>query len=374
MKFVSPLLKQVVYPVLHRSGYFAHHARTGTLSVVTYHGVLPAGYEVADPSLDGGWVTAESFRRQLHLLSSRYNVVSPEQVRLWCRGEVSLPPRAVLVTCDDGLANAVSDMLPILREEGFSCLFFVTAESLSKSPAMLWYEELHLTLLTAPDGPLEGNFCGVAVKSQLGSSVPQRRSVWRNLVSTLSECDASARLGIAKAIRVHFNMQSDWHLRYVDVRASRFRLLMPDEIKQLLAGGMSIGSHTISHPKLSRLPADSAWKEISESRCELERTLGIPVWSIAYPFGGCDSVSGRELQMAERAGYDCAFTNVGGGFGQEMPRFGIPRVHVTLDMRLPEFEAHLCGLHEGLRRRFGHAAQISASSNANIQAERVNGE
>jgi peptidoglycan/xylan/chitin deacetylase (PgdA/CDA1 family) len=361
MKFVSPLLKRVVYPVLHRSGYLLHYARVGTLSVVTYHGVLPHGYQVTDRLLDGGWVTAESFRRQLRLLRSRYNVVSPEQVRLWCRGEASLPPLAVLLTCDDGLANAVSEMLPVLREEEVSCLFFVLAESLFDPPAMLWYEELYLTLLAAPDGPLEGTFCGVAVEANLTASVRQRHSFWWALVSTLSNRDAQARLGFAKAIREHFNMAPDWQFRYLDGQASRFRLLTPQEIRQLLAGGMAIGSHTISHPKLSRLPADSSWKEISESRCQFEETLGIPVWSIAYPFGGTDSVSAREVQMAERAGYDCAFINFGGGFGPETPRFGIPRLHVTFEMTLPEFEAHLCGLHERLRRRFGHMEQIPAN-------------
>jgi peptidoglycan/xylan/chitin deacetylase (PgdA/CDA1 family) len=373
MKFVSPLLKQVVYPALFWSGCLPRCARTGVLSVVTYHGVLPPGYEVTDRLLDGGWVTTRSFRQQLQLLRSRYSVVSPELVRLWCRGEAPLPPRAVLLTCDDGLANASTHMLPILREEKVACLFFVTTESLSDSPAMLWYEELYLTLRAVPEGPLHGNFCGLAVQENLNSSVRQRHSFWWDLVSTLSNRDAESRLGFAKAVREHFGMPPDWHLRYVDGQAPRFRLLAPGEIRQLLAGGMTVGSHTISHPKLSRLPADSSWTEISESRRELERALDIPVWSIAYPFGGTDSVSERELQMAERAGYDCAFVNFGGGFRPEMPRFGIPRLHVTLDMALSEFEAHLCGLHEGLRRRLGREERVPCRPSEGTEG-RVNGE
>jgi peptidoglycan/xylan/chitin deacetylase (PgdA/CDA1 family) len=140
--------------------------------------------------------------------------------------------------------------------------------------------------------------------------------------------------------------------------ASRFRLLALSEIRRLLAAGMEIGSHTISHPKLSQLPAESAWREMAESRSELEKALGVQVWSIAYPFGGTDAVSTREMQMAEKAGYDCAFINFGGGFRTDTPWFGIPRVHVSLDTTVPEFEAHVSGLHEGLRRRFGRTEQI----------------
>jgi len=103
--------------------------------------------------------------------------------------------------------------------------------------------------------------------------------------------------------------------------------------------------------------------EALEDAHDLEASLGVPVWSLAYPFGGTDSVSLRELQMAERAGYDCAFVNFGGGFGPRTSRFGIPRLHVTLEMNLAEFEGHLCGLHECLRRYVGHVEELPSGPN-----------
>ena len=38
----------------------------------------------------------------------------------------------MLLTCDDGLQNTLTDMLPVLQELGLSCLFFVTGASLSE--------------------------------------------------------------------------------------------------------------------------------------------------------------------------------------------------------------------------------------------------
>jgi peptidoglycan/xylan/chitin deacetylase (PgdA/CDA1 family) len=361
MRLVSPVLKRMVYPILSTIGYLRRYAERSQLSVVTYHGVLPAGYRVMDQQLDGSWVTPHGFRRQLRLLRSRYNVVSPSQVRLWCNGKGSLPRRAVLVTCDDGLANVVTDMLPILQDEGLTCLFFVTSRSLAEEPSMLWYEELYLTLVEVPAGAFEGTFCGVPVNTYLDSSLRRRTSCWYGMVETLSKCDAKARLGFARAIPERFRFPEDWSLQRFKQAAARFRLLTLSEIKRLLAAGMEIGSHTITHPKLSQLPAESSWREVVESRSELEKALGVPVWSIAYPFGGTDSVSSRELQMAERAGYDCAFINFVGAFRTDTFRFGIPRVHTSLDTKMPEFEAHVSGLHEDLRRRFGRMQQIPSA-------------
>jgi peptidoglycan/xylan/chitin deacetylase (PgdA/CDA1 family) len=359
MKLVSSFLKRILYPTLSRVDGFLNHCQ-GPLAVVTYHGVLPRDYEVKDGRLDGGWVTAESFRSQLRLLRSRYHVVSAEQVRCWCRGEQALPPRAVLITCDDGLANAVTDILPILQEERLSCLFFVTVESLLRPPAMLWHEELYLSLMACPEGRLEGVFCGIPVSAALSPSPRQRHALWWHLVSILSAVEAPARREFARGVRDHFNMPPDWCAQYVEGRADRFRLLSLAEAQTLLANGMYVGSHTLSHPKLSCLASDLSWKEIADSRRELESALGASVWSFAYPFGGTDSLSLRELRMAREAGYDCAFVNFGGGFDIRADRFAMSRVHVTGDMKIAEFEAHLCGYHDALRRRFGHLEQIPA--------------
>ena len=56
--------------------------------------------------------------------------------------------------------------------------------------------------------------------------------------------------------------------------------------------------------------------------------------------------------MAQEAGFECAFMNVGGGFGAPLPKFALPRVHVTADMGLAEFEAHVSGFQQALRARF----------------------
>lgn len=102
---------------------------------------------------------------------------------------------------------------------------------------------------------------------------------------------------------------------------------------------------------LSLQPSDMAWKEISESRSVLQNAVGKPVWALAYPFGDAASVTPREMQMAEQAGFQCAFMNIDGGFGAQLPKFALPRVHVTADMNLSEFEAHVSGFHRDFRSR-----------------------
>ena len=356
---VSPILKRVVYPWLANSGYLRRRADGGgAFCALTYHGVLPAGYEVGDAQQDGSLVSAENLRSQLQLLKESYQIVSPDEVRDWITGGKELPERAVLLTCDDGLRNVLTDMAPILREEGVSCLFFVLGVSVAENPQMLWYEQLYLLLQAAPAGKysLAGLEDGPEMSVELTDG-GQRRSAWWNLVKGLSQYDQSPRADFIESSRIQFGLPEQWNAEYThgEAQRRRFGLLNRHDLRQLVDQGMSVGSHTLNHPMLSQQPSELAWREISESRALLEDAIGKPIWAMAYPFGDSGSVTTREMQMAEQAGFECAFTNVAGGFGATLTRFALPRVHVTTDMSLAEFEAHLSGFHRDFRSRLSGA-------------------
>lgn len=349
MRFVSPILKRVVYPCLADAGYLRWRSEGGSLCVVNYHGILPHGYTVNDLQQDGALITEENFRRQLRLLKSYYHVVAPEDVLNWAVNDAELPERSVLLTCDDGLVNAVTDVAPILRDEGLTCLFLVLGASAEESPRMLWYEELYSLLLAAPFGTF--SFDSPSVRLDLGER-SQRRFLWWSLVEQLSQCAPASRVGFLEKARAEFGLPEHWdHYRENEPQRRRFCLLTSTDLRQLVAQGMTIGSHTLSHPMLSRQNDALAWNEVFESRRALQNATGQPVWALAYPFGDPPSVSERDVQMAEQAGYACAFMNVGGGFGARLPRFAIPRIHVTCDMNLSEFEAHISGFHRDFRAR-----------------------
>jgi peptidoglycan/xylan/chitin deacetylase (PgdA/CDA1 family) len=350
MKLVSPLLKHIVYPGLSKGGYLRRSAPTGP-TVLTYHGVLPAGCKVVDPALDGNLVSTDSFRAQMEFLKNRYNVISPREFLLWCETTHELPPRSVLLTSDDGLRCSLYDMLPVLQEFEFECLFFVTGASLSHTATMLWYEELYLMLLVAP-----ASFSLELPEIGLRAEVKQQAkpSFWWELVRKLSQFDLNRRRTALERIRMQLERSEHWDAEYRNdpVLIRRFLMLPLAELRQLALAGMCIGAHTLSHPMLSQSTAEVAWKEISESKRNLEQAMGQEVWALAYPFGDSSSVTSRELQMAKRAGFKAAFLNTGGGVGPQTPRFALPRVHITGTMSLAEFEAHISGFHRSLQDLF----------------------
>jgi peptidoglycan/xylan/chitin deacetylase (PgdA/CDA1 family) len=355
LRFVSPALKHIIFPALSRSGYLRYTAGAGP-AVVTYHGIFPAGYEVRNPALDGNLVRADSFRRQLQLLETRYHVITPEEFLHWSEDKLALPPRSILLTCDDALRNTLTEMVPILQEFGLSCLFFATGASADEMSSMLWYEELYLMLFDA-DEPIALSLPEAGIHS--GPIAPnEKHASWWNLVERLSQFNRQSRRGFLDQVSEQLRLAENWRDQFVQnsTLAARFLTLDRAGLRQLAAAGMSIGAHSLSHPVLARASEELARREISESRSVLEKALGQMVWAFAYPFGDAATVTGRELRLAEEAGFRCAFMNTGGGLGakinhSKINRFALPRAHVTADMSLFEFEAHISGFYRSLRKR-----------------------
>jgi peptidoglycan/xylan/chitin deacetylase (PgdA/CDA1 family) len=109
-----------------------------------------------------------------------------------------------------------------------------------------------------------------------------------------------------------------------------------DELKALADDhGWEIGSHTRSHPMLTRLTDDELAAELRESRAACEAGTGRACRSLAYPFGDFDS---RVARAAAEAGYEQAATLFGGEPANpsplEWPRVAINRAHGVRAFRL----------------------------------------
>lgn len=75
------------------------------------------------------------------------------------------------------------------------------------------------------------------------------------------------------------------------------------QIASLAGAGWEIGSHTASHPHLTRLDDASLADELARSKRTCEDELGVPCAAIAYPYGDAD---GRVIAATAAAGYRSA--------------------------------------------------------------------
>ena len=78
-----------------------------------------------------------------------------------------------------------------------------------------------------------------------------------------------------------------------------------DGIRDWIAMGMAVGSHTRTHPRLTRLSRAQMREEVVGSKAALEDRLGIPIDHFCYPYGDYDEAC---VDAVREAGYVTAVT------------------------------------------------------------------
>jgi peptidoglycan/xylan/chitin deacetylase (PgdA/CDA1 family) len=95
---------------------------------------------------------------------------------------------------------------------------------------------------------------------------------------------------------------NEWQQRAGDVQET---LMNYSQVREWLGAGQEIGSHTLTHPWLTRVPLDVAREEIVASKKALEDKFSVPIRHFCYPYGDYNEAV---RDIVEEAGYDTACT------------------------------------------------------------------
>ena len=82
-----------------------------------------------------------------------------------------------------------------------------------------------------------------------------------------------------------------------------WQLMTGDQVRELAAAGIEIGSHAATHMRLAGASPAQLTAEISESRTSLGALLGTEIRGFAFPYGSMDAAS---RQAVRDAGYEYA--------------------------------------------------------------------
>lgn len=115
-------------------------------------------------------------------------------------------------------------------------------------------------------------------------------------------------------------------------------LLTWEQLREMQAAGLAIGSHTLTHPHLTELTPEQMIQELRESKRVLEKNLDTPVDFVAYPYGEFnEEIAGT----AQEVGYRAAFSTALGLNSHATNLFALRRMNVRRNSYLPLFRRKL---------------------------------
>jgi len=279
----------------------------------TWRGVVALGYHrigtPGDTPFDRAVfdATAEDFDAQVAFLVRNFDVVGPGDLAS------ARPGRHVLITFDDGYRDSHAVALPILRAHGATATFFLTTGFLDRSRLAWWDEVAWMVAVSGRD---------------------------RSLIPALLD-RAKALPGGERAAFLD-RLARDTGAGRAPAGAADGQWMTWDMARELLAAGMHVGGHTVTHPILARLDPDAQRAEILGCAARLRAELGVPMRWFSHPNGDRGSFDDRTRAILAAAGVELAFA-FGGGFVRRRvaDRFDVPRLPVGRRTEGPAFAATL---------------------------------
>lgn len=103
------------------------------------------------------------------------------------------------------------------------------------------------------------------------------------------------------------------------------KLVTRGELRELADAGVDIGSHTLTHPRLTAISRAQMREEVRSSKIRLEDVTGLSVAHFAYPYGDFDATAREEVIAA---GYSGACSTIPGKVSNSTDLHLLRRVEV----------------------------------------------
>lgn len=196
--------------------------------------------------------------RNFAYLKRHYNIISLNDYLDAVRNEKRLPPKAVVITFDDGHVSNYA-LLPVIKRMQIPVTIFLCS-----------------------------------------SIVGTQRHFWfRHSEEMKPKVEALKKLSNGQRLDALRQYGFEQEQEYGDMQALSKEQI--DEMKPWV----NFQSHTCFHPILPKCDSTTAEREIKGSKRQLAESLGLTVNALSYPNG---DYSERDIRLAQATGYDCGVT------------------------------------------------------------------
>ncbi|MDD6627675.1 MAG: polysaccharide deacetylase family protein [Lachnospiraceae bacterium] len=269
-------------------------------------------------------VTPVHFEEQIKWISSEYKIVRFDDD--W--GE--LTDDAVCITFDDGYRDNFLNAVPILNSLNQLATIFVSTGNIDTKKEM-WWDELERNFLL--EKKYHHSF--VLKDKQYGAEFNTVDKAHREDVYKTFHWLLNNFVGIEKR-NDWFSQLQNWNGYSRDGREENYSLQTRD-LKSIDLKNITIGAHTLNHPRLSMLTYAEQKYEITQSLEKLEMLFNREINTFSYPFGGKADYNSDSIKICQDLYMKRVAANFPGIWDEHTDEFQVPR-NIVRDWELEIFK------------------------------------
>jgi len=273
---------------------------------LVYHNFSSTGLKEY-PDLKG--LRIDALREQLKYLLSRYEPLTLKMLAAAVVNPSKLPDKCFYATFDDGYRDQILLAVDELEAVGIKGGFFVCTKRLEEKKLITVDKQRFLLYAAGPLMVFMKDFCQT-VRRLYPEIHDERFEPTEDNIREASDFYSefpfySNEERFYRKIRDVFLNEEQFRTVIDDIFPRYFEdeaaivekyFMNWDDLRSLLARKMEIGSHTHSHPLLSRLAYDAQSNDIKTSLELLRKRLGIHVKAVSYPYGAFNEDTMRALK------------------------------------------------------------------------------
>ncbi len=309
-------MKKKILKTIYKLGGFApfHRMSRDKVLILTYHRFSREKHPFK--------ISTEEFAAHLEYLKKHNNVLSLKTVAESLEKGEKLPPNSVAITIDDGYADAFEVAFPLLKKSGFPATLFAITDFL-EGKIWLWTDKLRFILLKSNREKLHVSFENYdSIEKNLTDEIDRLNLADRvnSVLKKLPNAEKEAKISeIAESLNVEIP----------DVPPEDYAALSWDAAREMDAENVSIESHTVTHPILTKIDEQQLDFELQVSKERLENNLNKKVETFCYPNGAFDE---NVRQAVEKSGYKCAVTTRYGFVEKAENKFMLSRIDALYEI------------------------------------------
>ncbi|MGA2315994.1 MAG: polysaccharide deacetylase family protein [Thermodesulfobacteriota bacterium] len=289
--------------------------------------------------------------RELPYFKKNYQILTLDEVIQGLKSGVGFRRPSVAITFDDGYLDNYTLAYPVLKKYGVPATIYLATDFIGTSQR-IWTDQIEFMLLGARKdqfslhrlfGDKELRIKTKEEKEQVSNKITEALKKRPDAERTEILCE------LFKTLEINSNHGKDCEERI---------MLNWDEVRKMAKNGITIGSHSHTHPILSRMPIQKAKEEILESKKIIEENLSIKVKHFAFPNGKQDDFNEELKDYCQEVGFESVASVIyGTNYASNESNFVLKRISAITPVWMLAGELVRLFWKDGIKKGFQRTQQ-----------------